>query len=555
MSFQLFEHQNIALPILKRMENDGKGGFLADEMGLGKTILMSTHLMQNKIPNKSDLIVCPISLLKQWNRELKRVYKGFNKKKPSILLYHGKNRDVKLKSKNWDYILTTYSILGNQEFGKAKWGRVILDESHYIKNGLKTKKVKCAEGAFAISKRSKFNWCITGTPFCNRMKDIASQCKFIGTKPYSDPEWWKKNENDSELMGEWRDKFVLRRTKDNLLAAPIYHDIEINPTQQESVLIDQLRDKAKNKFECWKRSKGLSRITLQGEILGLIQRLRIVSDSYYCGEKKISVQKVMKECAKVNTMVELLDRKLWEDPSNSIVVFSQFTSYLDVLGKIIEKNMVGVDVMKFTGSMNSTERDDVIDEFTASTNPRILLVSLLAGGCGLNLIPCSTVFLSEPYYNPFMEKQAEERVHRLGQQNQVNVYRFSMKNSVETWINGLKKKKLFFASSLDFCRGVDVPSEFSFDDLPDLFTDLVGFKKNDKNDKTKEVDELYEEPIPPDAPEQDIFGIECSICLDDVGSRAACNLVCGHLFHNDCINYWRNANDTCPMCRSRIDVF
>lgn len=487
MSLQLYEHQNIALPRLLKMEKEGKGGFLADSMGMGKTLTMATHLMRNKISGKKDLIVCPLSLMKQWNREIKRVYKAEELPKPRILLFHGKRRLNKLQKKRWDFVITTYSIIGSGDLNRKRWGRVVLDESHYIKNGLQTKKPKCADAAFEIGKRSVYNWCISGTPFNNRMKDLASQCKFLGTRPYNDPKWWKKNGNDPEEVAEWRDRFVLRRTKENILKPPIYHDIEIKPTRRERLLVEKLRTEAQEKFEKWKRANGLNKITLQGQILGLIQRLRVVSNSYYCGEEKIDVDKVLRDNAKVRDMINLLDCKVCEDPTKSVVVFSQFTSYLDVLKKVIEKTMVGVEVMEFTGSMSSDERDEVVKDFITSTHPRILLISLMTGGCGLNLMPCSTVVLSEPYYNPFMEKQAEERVHRLGQKHQVNVYRFSVANSVETWINGLKQKKLYLASGLDLlCRHDRAPIEFSFADLADLFTDLVGFQRDDKPKKAKE---------------------------------------------------------------------
>lgn len=490
MSLQLYEHQNIALPRLLKMEKEGKGGFLADSMGMGKTLTMATHLMRNKISGKKDLIVCPLSLMKQWNREIKRVYKAEELPKPRILLFHGKYRLNKLQKKRWDFVITTYSIIGSGDLNRKRWGRVVLDESHYIKNGLQTKKPKCADAAFEIGKRSVYNWCISGTPFNNRMKDLASQCKFLGTRPYNDPKWWKKNGNDPEEVAEWRDRFVLRRTKENILKPPIYHDIEIKPTRRERLLVEKLRTEAQEKFEKWKRANGLNKITLQGQILGLIQRLRVVSNSYYCGEEKIDVDKVLRDNAKVRDMINLLDCKVCEDPTKSVVVFSQFTSYLDVLKKVIEKTMVGVEVMEFTGSMSSDERDEVVKDFITSTHPRILLISLMTGGCGLNLMPCSTVVLSEPYYNPFMEKQAEERVHRLGQKHQVNVYRFSVANSVETWINGLKQKKLYLASGLDLlCRHDRAPIEFSFADLADLFTDLVGFQRDDKPKKAKESDQ------------------------------------------------------------------
>lgn len=568
MSLTLYEHQNIALPELMRMEQEGKGGFLADGMGMGKTLTMALHLMRNKISGKKDLIVCPLSLMKQWKREIRRVYNAEDRPKPKIMFFHGKYRLTKLQKKRWDYVITTYSIIGSGDLNRKRWGRVVLDESHYIKNGLQSKKPKSAAAAFEIGKRSVYNWCITGTPFNNRMKDLASQCKFLGTHPYNDPKWWKKNGKDPEEVAEWRERFVLRRTKENILLPPIYHDIEVKPTRRERKLVEKLRVEAQEKFERWKRAKGLNKITLQGQILGLIQRLRVVSNSYYCGEDTLNVDKVLHENAKVRDMVNLIDRKVYEDPTNSVVVFSQFTSYLDVLNEIIENTMIGVEVMMFTGNMSSDKRDEVVNDFITSTHPRVLLISLMAGGCGLNLMPCSTIVLSEPYYNPFMEKQAEERVHRLGQEHQVNVYRFSVANSVETWINGLKQKKLYLASGLDLlCKHDRAPVEFSFNDLSELFTDLVGFQKDDKTRRRRRarVEEKDNQPSRkpvlkpfrkrsvPESPTVKL-GIDCSVCTEDVGNKKVFNLACGHLFHHGCLNPWLINHDTCPMCREKVNI-
>jgi hypothetical protein len=566
---------------------DGNRRFLLHDFTVThNTILMATHLMQNKIPDRRDLIVCPMSLLEQWKKELKRVYKGNGLRKPKVLLFHGPKRVGRFLKRKWDFVVTTYSILGTGQLNRFKWGRVVLDESHTIRNGLRSKKPKAATAAFEVGKHSKYNWCLSATPFCNRMKDIAAQCKFVGTRPYNDPKWWKKQGKSTANIKEWRDKFVLRRTKENILAPPLYHDIDVKPTRREVLLVEKIRTEAQEKFERWKRSKGLTKIKLQGQILALIQRLRMVSDSYYSGELEIDTDQVVHENAKVSVMLETLDRKIWDDPTHSVVIFSQFTSYLSVLEKVIEEQMVGVEVMKFTGGMSSEERNDVVEEFTTSTTPRVLLVSLMAGGVGLNLMPCATVFLSEPYYNPFLEKQAEERVHRLGQEHQVNVYRFSMENSVETWVNGLKQKKLFLAAGLDLLAPhEESPMDFSFKDLANLFTDLVGFQKsedekerhrNARRDRIRGAVErdlvqgmerwndpdpppAYTPPTPPEPPlvqesDHGIFGIDCSICLDDAGSRPAYNLGCGHLFHQDCLDTWKNINDTCPMCKRSIRI-
>ena len=556
MSLELYEHQNMALPILRNMEKNGKGGFLADHMGLGKTITMAMFLLINKLRDeyKTDLIVCPLSLIKQWKRELKRVYKTKGLK-PKILIYHGDNRIILLKNnkKDLDFVLTTYNILGTDELSKNKWGRVVLDESHTIKNGT-TKKVKCAEGAYKVSRKSRYNWCITGTPFNNSIKDIISQCKFIGTYPYNKKEWWDNEGKNKKELDKWREQFVLRRTKEHLLKPPIYHDIKIKPTKKETKFINKLRSNAQKKYDKWKESIGTKKIKLQGQILSLIQRLRIVSNSYYCGDENIEVDTITEENSKVHTMVEKLDVELFaeDNPSESIVVFSQFTSYLNLLERVIEERLVGVTVTQFTGSMSSKDRDIVVNDFITSTGPRILLVSLLAGGCGLNLLPCSKVFLSEPYYNPFLEKQAEERVHRIGQKHQVHIYRFYMINSVETWVNKVKDKKNYLASSLlNFISKDKVPVEFSFKDLSDLFSDLVGFVKEDKKIKIVEnkSEEIAEEIV---ISSEDSLGIECSICSDDMNIIDCTNLACGHLFHTTCLNNWIKMKNTCPLCTRTV---
>jgi transcription termination factor 2 len=471
------------------MEEEGKGGFLADEMGLGKTLTMVTFLLLNKIHRMADLIVCPLSLMRHWKREIKRVYKSRRLPKPRILIHHGPKRRAIMENETrpWDYIITTYSILGSGELNQHRWGRVVLDESHYIKNGLRKKPVKCALAAYTVGRHAQFNWCISGTPFNNRMKDIASQCKFIGTFPYNNPVWWKQQRGgkNPENIQHWREKFVLRRTKEGLIAPPQYYDIEVTPSKKERALFDSLRSQAEFEYKKWRMSTGREKMRHQGCILGLIQRLRIVSNSFHCGDHLIDVDEVMEHNAKVRTMVNEIDQQLTQDPQNSVVVFSQFTSFLDVLEEVIEGVMHGVEVYKFTGSMSAQERDEIVAEFKADTSPRVLLVSLMAGGCGLTLVPSATVFLSEPYYNPFVEKQAEERVHRIGQTNQVCIFRFRMERSVETWIQRLKKKKLWLATNLDLVADRDMVMTFSMDDLKDLFNDMVGFKKEEKPSKKK----------------------------------------------------------------------
>ena len=180
-NFKPFEHQLSAQKELKRMEKLG-GGFLCDQMGLGKTATMSMFLINENKKGQTNLIVCPYSLLTVWSEEIKKV-DGWKDEfiKPKILIYHGSSRKQNLsKLRTYNFVITTYAIIGSKELNDRKWSRVILDESHNIKNGLQRSGPKCAKAAYQIGLNSKVRFCITGTPFNNRINDIAAQAKFVG---------------------------------------------------------------------------------------------------------------------------------------------------------------------------------------------------------------------------------------------------------------------------------------------------------------------------------------------------------------------------------------
>lgn len=477
MTFIPFPHQIVAQNIMKNMEDNGNGGFLADAMGLGKTATMCMFLKANKFQDVPDLIVCPVSVLQSWIREIKTVKDyPIESSDPSILLYHGPNRVAELKKGGWDYVITTYNIIRTGELKMKRWGRVVLDESHTIKNGLRkgVNKPKCAVAAFDIGKRSRKNWCISGTPFNNRIADIGAQCCFIGTAPYDDPNWWD-SPSDEDLQ-HWRETFVLQRTKDKLLQPPEYHDILVSPFKDETNIVNIIRSKAAKNFKRWKGAHGYHKVQLQAKVLALITKLRVISNSYYCGETLDNPMEVMQYSAKVARMVGDFKEQLHEDPKKGLVVFSQFTSFLDILEKVIEVDMPSVEVLKFNGSLNGKKRDMVVSRFNESRNPRILLISMGAGGVGLSLHHgSSTVFISEPNFNPFLEQQSEERVHRLGQDRRVRIFRYVMENSVETWINGLKMSKMAQANNMGLVKTDEPIKSYSMNDLSDLFSNFVSF--------------------------------------------------------------------------------
>jgi SNF2 family DNA or RNA helicase len=487
---KLLQHQIEGLEKIKDIERISKGGILADDMGMGKTFQMISYLKLNKVKTskkynfyKPDLIICPFSLLKYWKEQIEKLYETFeDPKEVSIFLYHGKDKNSLLLNKDYDYVISTYGSVSD-ELGKINWGRIILDEAHAIKNGVSKKCPVSAEKIYKIMNSSDYRWCITGTPFNNKMRDLVSLAKFIGTEPYNDISWWKNS--TPENIEHWRQTFIIRRTKDKLIKAPIYHEYKIEPTDVEKEKIKNLKKIAENKFDSWRNSTGLTKCQLQGEILSLIMKLRMYSNSYLCEGGFISADHAVKNCSKISHTINLLEDIIEKDPVKGVVIFSQFTSYLTILEKVILETL-DIQILRFDGTLNENQREDIIEKFTTSTKSRVLLISLMAGGVGINLKPCSTIIISEPWYNPFIEKQAEERVHRLGQENQVNIHKFLVNNSVEIWISGLKAKKLNKANNLSLANKWDMGSnDYNFKDLRMLFSKYVNFKDNKSPEKRK----------------------------------------------------------------------
>jgi SNF2 family DNA or RNA helicase len=482
MAFKPMKHQLEAQIEMKKMESEGRGGFLCDDMGLGKSACMAMYMKTNKIKGKTDLIVCPTSIMSTWKNEILQV-KDWPEAgtKPRILIYHGpastRQNALESSKRSWDYVITSYGVMGSGELKYRRWGRIVLDESHSIKNGFNSPPPNRAKAAFDLTDKSVFNWCVSGTPYNNKVSDIAAQCHFIGTYPYSEKTWWKENREDKEALTKWREKFVVRRTKEGILPEPTYIKITIDPTDRELKIVNTLRAKASKQYIRWKRAQGLEKLKIQGHLLALIVRLRIYSNSFYCQETPIVPEDVLRDNAKVSQLIDDIDEQVFKDSKQGVVVFSQFVSFLDVLGKVIEYAMAGVEVLKFTGSMTPDERDRVVTRFNTCRHPRVILVSLMAGGTGLSLHHgSSSLMLCEPYFNPFCERQAIDRVNRIGQTEEVVVRQYNVLNSVETWIDKLKQRKLMIGAGLDLGNSEDLEIASTFvDDIRDLFRDHVSF--------------------------------------------------------------------------------
>ncbi len=440
-------------------------GILADDMGLGKTIQTLAHLSRLKEKNrlkKPALIVMPTSLIANWKNEIKRFTPNL-----SVLSLHGNDRAERFKEiKNNDILLTTYALIvrDKEKFDKFKFSYIVLDEAQKIKNP-KTKM------AVAIKEfKSEYRLALSGTPVENHLGELWSIFSFLMPGFLDNLSFFKsyyqnpiEKEHDfgrQELLNRRIKPFMIRRTKE-LVASELPSKTEIVKYTQfenkQSILYESIRVAMEEKVRQAVESKGLasSHITILDALLKLRQ---VCCDPSLLKLKE--AQKV-KESAKLELFLDLVDELLAED--RKILVFSQFTSMLSIIEEKIK--LKKISYTKLTGS--TIKREEAIGEFT-NGKADIFLISLKAGGVGLNLTEADTVIHYDPWWNPAVENQATDRAHRIGQTKKVFVYKLIVENTIEQKILELQKKKKAIQDGIYDGDKQQDDTKFKGDDLLEL---------------------------------------------------------------------------------------
>ncbi len=415
-------------------------GILADDMGLGKTVQVLAHLLrlkEQKLLKKPSLIVVPTSLVANWKNEIAK----FTPKLKVLSLYGGLERFKEFDKINKnDLIITSYSLVVRDidRFNEHKFSYIILDEAQKIKNP----QTKMSQSIKTI--KSEHKLALSGTPIENHLGELWSIFSFLmpgflkslkGFKElYQNPIEKEGNIKKQEMLNAKIKPFMIRRKKEDvLLELPAKSEI-IKYTQfdkKQAKLYESIRITMEKKVRDIVKTKGLAKSHIT--ILDALLKLRQVC----CDPKlvKISEAKKVNESAKLALFLDLIDELLQED--KKILVFSQFTSMLSIIEKeLINKN---ISYTKLTGS--TRKREEVINKFT-NGDVQIFLISLKAGGVGLNLTQADTVIHYDPWWNPAVENQATDRAHRIGQNKAVFVYKLIVENSIEEKILELQKKKL-----------------------------------------------------------------------------------------------------------------
>tara|TARA_Y100000591_G_scaffold331221_1_gene364444 strand:- start:1045 stop:4185 length:3141 start_codon:yes stop_codon:yes gene_type:complete len=395
------------------------GGCLADDMGLGKTLQAICFLESVIEKINKVLIVCPISILLNWEKEFQKFTNL------STHIFHGENRVI---PKDKKIILTSYGIL-RREFNNSltdhSFDILILDEVQQVKN-------INSLGAFAVRKiKSTFTVCLTGTPVENNIME------FYNIIDLSMPGIWgntlsKSSESTKKsrlIAQEVASPFILRRTKSQVLLdlpKKIENNILLPFSKGEREHYDFLKKQIKE--DLIQNPSGRK----FGKILTSILRLR---QCCLFGNREDKTKST-----KANFLFESLNQILKE--GHQSLIFSQFTSYLDYLESYIKKN--GWQYSRIDGSQNIKRRQIEVENFQEGKT-RIFLISLKAGGFGLNLTAASYIFLMDPWWNPAIENQAIDRAHRIGQKNTLTIYRPIIEKSIEEKVLQLQetKKELF----------------------------------------------------------------------------------------------------------------
>lgn len=437
LNVSLRDYQQHGLNWLQFLRTSQFSGVLADDMGLGKTVQTLAHLQYEKEQgrlNKASLIIAPTSLMGNWFDEAMRFTPDLK-----VLIFHGTDRH-RDNFDDYDVVVSTYGLIQRDKvrFLDYLFHYVILDEAQFIKNA-RTKTTQIVQQL-----RAKHRLCLTGTPVENHLGELWSLFHFLMPGLLGDAKQFRQffrvpieKNNDierRELLARRVQPFMLRRTKNQVASelpakTEITRMVQLSGTQRDLYEAIRMSMEKKVREAIAKQGLGKSQIILLDALLKLRQ---VCCDPQLLSMPEASM--AYGNSAKLDTLMELLDNLMEE--GRSVLVFSQFTSML----KLIETQLIErkYGYLKLTGQ--TLNRQALVRRFQDGEAP-IFLISLKAGGTGLNLTRADTVILYDPWWNPAVQDQATDRSHRIGQENPVFVYKLITAGTVEEAILAIQEKK------------------------------------------------------------------------------------------------------------------
>jgi superfamily II DNA or RNA helicase len=458
-------YQKLGVAWLWYLYQQKLGGILADEMGLGKTLqalalLVARHtpaglIMRGASPGLPSLVVCPASLMENWRRETDR----FAPELRSMVHHGGRRSDDSSQFGGCDLVITSYGTLARDEelFVGAEFDLILADEAQHLKN----RRTQAARSLRQLRGRGRF--LLTGTPLENSLEDLRSLFEFLMPGFLAPVPAGIRGDERS-----WYDQrlrfqaapYILRRTK--LAVAPelpekIEQVVYCEPTPAQAIFYRRWQEQTERELTQLAVA-GASEAQLRLATLTQLLRLRQI-----CCDPRLVNPEETAESAKLGAFRELLAESI--DEGHRMLVFSQFTSLLELLRAELETQ--GVPYCRLDGSMSPRARQAAVDRFQGDVTIPVFLISLKAGGTGLNLTGADVVVHYDPWWNPAAEAQATDRAHRIGQTKVVTSYKLICSGTVEEKVMALQDTKRALLAGV-FEASDEAAAKLSLSDLRDL---------------------------------------------------------------------------------------
>ncbi|MFC9892161.1 DEAD/DEAH box helicase [Nocardia sp. NPDC127579] len=475
---RLRPYQQRGLSWLATMNRMGCGAVLADDMGLGKTVQVLALLAhERETPaGQADpgptLLVCPMSVVGNWQREAQRFTPGLR-----VLVHHGVGRrsgaELDAAVAAADLVITTYALLARdlEEFRRQAWERIVLDEAQHIKNA----NTRQARAARALPARHRL--ALTGTPVENRLEELRSILDFAQPRLLGTPQTFRarfavpiERERDQNAISRLRfltQPFVLRRVKtDPAVISDLPEKLEItvraNLTVEQAALYQAV---VEDMLEKIKGAKGMAR---KGAVLGALTRLKQVCNhpAHFLGDGSAVLLRGNHRSGKLALVEDVLESVLAD--GEKALLFTQFREFGEIIAPYLTERF-GTEIPFLHGGVVKRRRDSMVERFQSADGPPLMLLSLKAGGTGLNLTAANHVVHLDRWWNPAVENQATDRAYRIGQQRNVQVRKLVCVDTIEERIDEMINGKRHLAE-LAVGVGENWITELSTDELRELFT-------------------------------------------------------------------------------------
>ena len=461
---ELRPYQEVGLRWLWTNVSKGFGACMADDMGLGKTIQVISLILKMKEEKKLKkpvLVICPTTLMGNWMKELQMFAPNLD-----AVIYHGADRQLDVKH---DIILTTYAIMriDVEEIKKQAWGVIVVDEAQNIKNPdtAQTLAIKMLKSDVKIA--------MTGTPVENRLTELWSIFDFINKgylgslrdfqKSYAIPIERFKEHSRADKLKMSISPFVLRRLKtDKHVISDLPEKMVLNEYCYLSKVQAVLYEKTLN--EMMTKISGFTGVNRRGNIFKLITALKQICNHPYqfikSGEMSRELSGKMEKC--IDLVQNILDR------GEKTLIFTQYKEMGDILYKVLAQEC-NIEPLFFHGSLTVPQREELIDKFQNHDDSKVMILSLKAGGTGLNLTRATNVIHYDLWWNPAVEDQATDRTYRIGQDKNVMVHRMITLGTFEEKIDEMLKSKKELADMAVY-EGEKIITELTDEEIYEIFT-------------------------------------------------------------------------------------